>query len=90
MPRLSIIGLGHAVQEFALVTSLERIQDEMVSSMVQPFGWVVVVPFFVVDRDSHFGRIAIVKAIGTAIVVVGSEVLGVVYIRIVIESVPVT
>jgi len=50
---------------------------------------VIVVPLFVVDRDTHLGRIAVVQAIGTTIVLVAPEILWVVHVRIVIKAVPV-
>ena len=51
--------------------------------------WVVVVPLFVVDRDSHLWRITVVQAISTAVVLVAPEILRVVHVRIVVKAVPV-
>ena len=50
---------------------------------------VVVVPVSVVNRSPHFCWVAVVKAIGTAIVLVAPVVLGIGYIRVVVELVQV-
>jgi len=59
----------------------------MVTKVVPARAWVVVVPLLVVNRNSHFGRIAMVKAIGAAVVVVAPIVLWVSDVRIVVEAV---
>ena len=61
----------------------------MVSAVVEPTVGIVVVPFAVVDRDSHLGRIAVVQAIGAAVVLVAPEILWVVHVGIVVEAIPV-
>ena len=50
---------------------------------------IVVVPFLVVDRNSHFGRVSVVQTITAPIVFLPPEILGVVDVRVVIEAVPV-
>jgi len=50
---------------------------------------IVVVPLAVVDRDTHLGRIAVVQTIGAAVVLVAVEVLRVVHVGIVVETIPV-
>lgn len=51
--------------------------------------WVIVVPVSVVDWDSHFGRIAIIKTISTSEIFIPVEILRIVNIRVMIESVPI-
>jgi hypothetical protein len=43
----------------------------------------------VVDRDPHLRRIAVVQAVGTAIVFIAPKVLGIVDERVVVEPVPI-
>ena len=59
----------------------------MVTKVVPSRAWVVVVPFLVVNRDSHFSGIAVVKTIRAAVVVVAPVVLWVRDVRIVVEAV---
>ena len=57
--------------------------------MVSPCGRVVVVVVRVVDRDSHLGRISVIHVVRTSIVRLSPEVLRIVYVRIMIESIPI-
>jgi len=57
------------------------------TKVVPARAWVVVVPLLVVNRNSHFSRIAVVKAIGAAVIVVAPIVLWVSDVRIVVEAV---
>ena len=50
---------------------------------------VIAKPMAVVDRDPHLRRIAIVQAVGAAVVLVPPEVLWVIDVRIVVESLPI-
>ena len=59
------------------------------SAVEHAAGRIVVVPALVVDRDPHFGRIAVVQAVGTAVVLVPPKVLRVVDVRVVVEAVPI-
>ena len=68
---------------------LEHVQDKMVARVKAALAWVVVVPLFVVDRDSHLRRIPMVHAIAATVVLLTVEILWVVNIRVVIEAVPV-
>jgi hypothetical protein len=56
------------------------------SPMVGTITWIVIVPLAVVYGDLHFGRIAMIEAIATAVVLVPVEILRVVDVRIVLES----
>ncbi len=54
-----------------------------------PAVWVIIMPASIVDRDPHFGRIPMVKAVGTAVVLIPPIVLRVIDIRIVVKPLPV-
>src|SRR5262245_29020224 len=68
---------------------LEDVEDEVGTFVVWPRCRVVAEPMAVVNRDPHLGRIAVVQAVNTPIVLVPPEVLWVVHVRIVIEAVPI-
>ena len=57
--------------------------------VVTAWGWVFIVPAAIVNRDPHFLRIAMVQRIAAAVVVVAVEVVGIVDVRIVVETVEV-
>ncbi len=59
------------------------------SAVVKATIGVVVVPTLVVDRNPHFGRVAVVQAVGTPVVFVTPEILRVVHVRIVVEALPI-
>ena len=61
----------------------------MVARVKAALAWVIVVPLFVVDRNSHLRRIPMVHAIAATVVLLTVEILRVVNIRVVIEAVPV-
>ena len=67
----------------------ENIQYEVMSAVEFATRGVVIVPMSVVDRDSHLGRIPIVEAISTPIVLVSPEILWVKDVRVVVEPVPI-
>ncbi len=69
---------------------LKHVQDEVVAAVEATIAGIVVVPLFVVDRDSHFLRVAVVQAIATAVVLLAPEILWVVHVGIVIEAIPIT
>ena len=71
------------------MTALEDVEDKVVSAVVQPTTWIIVVPLFVVDRYPHFRWIAIVQTIAAAIVLIGPEVLWIVHVGVVIKAVPI-
>ena len=50
---------------------------------------IVVVPLLVVDRDSHFRRVAVVETIVATKVLLAVEILWVVNIGIVVKTIPV-
>jgi len=50
---------------------------------------IVVVPLAVVNRNSHLRGIAVVQAIGAAVVFIAVEILWVVDVRVVVEAIPV-
>ena len=58
----------------------------MMAPMVTLRRWIVVVPLAIVNWDLHFCRVSMVKTIATAKVLISIEVLWIVYIRIVIET----
>src|SRR3972149_1831204 len=68
---------------------LKHIESEVVSLVEFSWTGIVVVPMAVVDRNPHFGRIAVVQTVGTAKVFVPPEVLRVVDVRVVEEAVPI-
>ena len=68
---------------------LKDIQDEMMTRMESAVARVIVVPLFVVDRNPHLWRIPVVHAIATTEVLLPPEILGIVYVRIVIKPIPV-
>ena len=57
--------------------------------VVRTWCRVVAEPMAVVDRDPHLGRIAVVQAVGTAVVLVAPIVLRVVHVRIMVEPFPI-
>ena len=61
----------------------------MMAPVVSTWGWVFVVPAAIVNRDSHFLWIAMVQRVAAAVVVVAVEVVGIVDVRIVVETVEV-
>lgn len=65
---------------------LEHVGQEMVTGVVTALAWVFVVPLAVVHRNLHFGWVAIVHAVATAIVFATVEVLWIEDVRIVVES----
>ena len=69
--------------------ALKHVESEVSSFVKLARARVLVVPMAVVDRDPHLGRIAVVQAVGTAVVLVPPEVLRVIDVRIVIETFPV-
>lgn len=80
---------------------LEHIQDELMSLVISrairngiavemTSLRIIVVPGFVVDRNSHLGRITVVHAVITAVVLASPIVLRVINIGIVIVPFPVT
>lgn len=69
-----------------MLTGLEDVQKEVVATVISVIGRIHVVPLLVVDRNLHFGRIALIKAIATAIVFAPVEVLRVVDVGIVLET----
>ena len=54
--------------------------------MVTLRRWIVVVPLAIVNWDLHFRRVSMVKTIAAAKVLIAIEVLWIVNIRIVIET----
>lgn len=63
------------------------IQNEMVSFVIGPRAGIVIVPAFVVDRNSPVGRIAVVEVIVTRLVPL--EIVGIIDVGVVIKSGPV-
>ena len=61
----------------------------MVTVMEPAARRVIVVPLLVVDRDPHFGGIAVVHAIAAAVVFLSPEVLRIIHVRVVVKSIPV-
>ncbi len=57
--------------------------------MVSTAIWIVIVPPAIVDRNPHFRWISMVETIRTPVVFMSPVVLGVVDVRIMVESVPV-
>lgn len=80
---------GEALFECHNVNCLKDVRDEVVAPVVAAWCWIVVMPSLVVDRDPHLSWIAIVQAVGTAVVLVAPVVLWVRYVRVVIEAVEV-
>ena len=65
---------------------LEYVGQEMVAPMISLSGWIIIVPLAIVNWDLHFSRISMVEAIAAAIVLVSIEVLWIVNVWIMIES----
>ena len=65
---------------------LENVGQEMMAPMISLSGRIVIVPLAIVNWDLHFCRISMVETIATAIILVPIEVLWVVHVWIVIES----
>ena len=61
----------------------------MVARVVPAVAGVHVVPLFVVNRNSHFSRIAVIQAIAALEILLPVEILRIVNIRVVVEAVPV-
>ena len=68
---------------------LENVEDEVGSTIVRAWGRVFVAPMAVVNRNPHFGRIAVVQTVGAAVILVTPKVLWVVDVRVVVEPLPV-
>lgn len=68
---------------------LERVKNEVVAFVEAAVAWVVVVPLLIVDRNSHFRRVAVVQAVAAFVVILAPEVLGVVNVGVVIHPVPI-
>src|SRR5678815_746419 len=68
---------------------LEHIQNELVSLMIAAGLGVFVVPLPVVNRDSHFRRIAEIHVLAGAVVFVPPEILRIVNVGVVVEPLPV-
>ena len=61
----------------------------MMTAVKAPSVWVIVVPTTVIDRNSHFGRVAVVETVGAAVVFVSPVVLWIVDVRVVVKPFPV-
>ena len=61
----------------------------MMPRMVALPRWVEVVPRLIVNRYSHFSRIAVVQVLGTTVILFSVVIVRVVDIRIVIEPLPI-
>ena len=68
---------------------LEDVQNEVVARVESAVARVIVVPLLVVDRNPHFWRIPVVQAITALEILLSPEILGIVYVRIVIKPIPV-
>ena len=66
---------------------LENVGDELVTPVVTTGSRVVVVPLLVVNRNSHFGRVAMVQTVGTPVILVAPVVLWIRDVRVVIKTV---
>ena len=69
-------------------SKLKHVQYELVSTVVRPSTWIVVVPLAVVDRNPHLGTIPEVQIISTSVVVVTSEILRIIDEWIVVKAFP--
>ena len=65
------------------------VEHKVVTAVESAAARVVVVPASVVDRNSHLGRVAMVQAVGTAVVLVAPEILWVVDVWVVVEPIPI-
>ena len=72
------------------LVALENVQNEVMALVISSRLWIVVLPLSVIDWNSHLLRVAVVQILSAAVILVAPEVLRIVYIRIVIESVPIT
>ncbi len=61
----------------------------MVASMEPAVAGIVIMPLFIVDRDSHLGGIAVVETITALKILLPPEILGIVHVGIVVKPVPV-
>ena len=57
--------------------------------VIRTWSRVVAEPMAVVNRDPHLGRIAVVQAVGTAVVLFAPVVLWVVHVRVMVEPFPI-
>ena len=77
---------GRAVESHA-GSLLKDVQIEVIAFVVRTFTWVEVVPVFVVNRDSHIFRIAVIEIVIAPLR--SLEVLGIIDIGVIVESFPV-
>ena len=68
---------------------LERIENEVVASVEATITWIVIVPLLIVDRNSHLLGISVIETVGALEIILAPKVLGVVNVRIVVESIPI-
>ena len=69
-----------------LARCLEYVRQEVMSPVVPLSSWIVIIPFAVVNWDLHLSRVSLVEAIAAAIILVAIEILWIIDIRVVIES----
>ena len=71
------------------VKVLKHIEDEVVTTVVGSFRGVKIMPFLVVNWDTHLRRISMVETFGATEIFVSPVVLWVVDIRVMIKPFPI-
>lgn len=66
---------------------LEHVEDKVMAGVVPLRSGIVIRPLAIVDRNLHLGWIAIIETIGAAVVLVSPEVLWIINVRIVLETI---
>jgi hypothetical protein len=69
-----------------VLLALKHVEHELVPAVVSAALRILIVPLAIVNRNPHFGRIAIVHVFGTSVVVLSPEVLGIIDVGIVIKT----
>src|SRR3954468_8533130 len=68
---------------------LEDVENEVGPFVIRTWSRVIAKPMAVVHWDPHLGRIAVVQAVGAAVVLVAPIVLRVVHVRVMVEPFPI-
>lgn len=76
--------------ERVFLSRLKDVRQELVTPMIPLRGWVVVVPAFIVNWDSHFGWVPMVHAIGASVILIAPVIVRVGYIGVMVEAVHVS
>ena len=84
--QVGAINLRKAMAELFL----NHVEHEVVSAVEPSVARIEIMPLLVVNGDSHFRRVAMVETIIATEILLPVEVLGIVDIWVVIETIPIT